>query len=171
MGCVYFLLHNISGQHGNVGGYRIINESRKQSLVIPECRHFPERGWHSCFAGTQWRRVYTWLSSCYLGCRNTEYLITSKTTLLKCLAELVPYDQGTIKLMGKSPSEYGIPQWRSRVMYVPQRPAVHSGTPLDLFNMAKNFRSQKEKASMGDPVRKGRKEWSINANVLFFLAG
>lgn len=36
-------------------------------------------------------------------------------------------------------------------MYVPQRPAVHPGTPMDLFNMAKNYASQKGKY-IGDPV-------------------
>jgi hypothetical protein len=36
-------------------------------------------------------------------------------------------------------------------MYVPQRPAVHPGTPMDLFNMAKNYTSQKGKY-IGDPV-------------------
>lgn len=37
-------------------------------------------------------------------------------------------------------------------MYVPQRPAIHAGSPMDLFNMAKNFASQKEKKAFGDPV-------------------
>lgn len=79
-------------------------------------------------------------------------LFYSKTTLLKCIAELVPYESGTIKLHNKTANDYGVPLWRSRVMYVPQRPAIHSGSPMDLFNMAKNFASQKEKKAFGDPV-------------------
>lgn len=38
-------------------------------------------------------------------------------------------------------------------MYVPQRPAVHPGTPMNLFNMAKSYTSQKGKY-VGDPVSK-----------------
>ncbi|KAL1927745.1 hypothetical protein VTP01DRAFT_3566 [Rhizomucor pusillus] len=84
-----------------------------------------------------------------------------KTTLLKCLAELVPYTSGSIKLNGKTPSEYGIPNWRSKVMYVPQRPAVHAGTPLDFFNVVKNFASQKNKTTLGDPVQIGM-QWNLS---------
>lgn len=74
-----------------------------------------------------------------------------KTTLLKCLAELIPYIAGTSHLCGQTPSQYGIPVWRSRVMYVPQRPAIHPGSPMDLFNMAKKYASQKGKY-LDDPV-------------------
>ncbi|KAG2220770.1 hypothetical protein INT45_012263 [Circinella minor] len=84
-----------------------------------------------------------------------------KTTLLKCLAELVPYDEGQVKLHGKEATEYGIPLWRSRVMYVPQRPAIHTGTPMDLFNMAKNFASQKEKKTLDDPTQIGM-QWNLS---------
>ncbi|ORZ25641.1 P-loop containing nucleoside triphosphate hydrolase protein [Absidia repens] len=75
-----------------------------------------------------------------------------KTTLLKCLAELIPYEEGaTTSLHGKKVTDYGIPSWRSKVMYVPQRAAIHPGSPMDLFEMAKKFQSQKDK-SFGDPV-------------------
>ncbi|ORY98792.1 P-loop containing nucleoside triphosphate hydrolase protein [Syncephalastrum racemosum] len=84
-----------------------------------------------------------------------------KTTLLKCLAELVPYDHGELKLNGKAPSDYGIPTWRSRVLYVPQRPAIHAGSPIDLFNMVKKFASQKAKSSLGDPVQIGM-DWNLS---------
>ncbi|KAI8063493.1 P-loop containing nucleoside triphosphate hydrolase protein [Gongronella butleri] len=83
-----------------------------------------------------------------------------KTTLLKCLAELVPYTNGESTLHGKTPSDYGIPVWRSRVMYVPQRPAIHPGTPMDLFKMAKKFQSQQNR-SFGDPIKIGM-EWHLS---------
>ncbi|KAI8343697.1 P-loop containing nucleoside triphosphate hydrolase protein, partial [Chlamydoabsidia padenii] len=83
-----------------------------------------------------------------------------KTTLLKCLAELVPYEDGTSTLHGKKASDYGIPTWRSKVMYVPQRAAVHPGTPMDLFEMAKKFQAQKGK-SFGDPTKIGM-EWHLS---------
>lgn len=67
------------------------------------------------------------------------------------MAELIPYSAGQSTLNGKSPAHFGIPIWRSRVMYVPQRPAIHPGTPMDLFNMAKKYVSQKDKY-FDDPV-------------------
>ncbi|KAL0091178.1 ATP-binding cassette transporter [Phycomyces blakesleeanus] len=83
-----------------------------------------------------------------------------KTTLLKALAELIPYTTGDSKLFGKTPDEYGIPQWRSHVMYVPQRPAIHPGTPLDFFEMIKKYSSQKGK-TFGDPVKIGM-DWNLS---------
>ncbi|KAI9259030.1 P-loop containing nucleoside triphosphate hydrolase protein [Sporodiniella umbellata] len=83
-----------------------------------------------------------------------------KTTLLKCLAELVPYSSGKSSLYGQTPTHYGIPTWRSRIMYVPQRAAVHPGTPMDLFNMAKNYASQKGKY-VGDPIKVGL-DWNLS---------
>ncbi|KAG0734436.1 hypothetical protein G6F57_012942 [Rhizopus arrhizus] len=88
-----------------------------------------------------------------------------KTTLLKCLAELVPYSEGRSSLYGHSPSHYGIPTWRSRVMYVPQRPAVHPGTPMDLFNMAKSYTSQKGKY-VGDPIKIGL-DWNLSESHFY----
>ncbi|KAI8647455.1 P-loop containing nucleoside triphosphate hydrolase protein [Parasitella parasitica] len=74
-----------------------------------------------------------------------------KTTLLKCIAELIPYEKGYCTLFDQDVNEYTVPVWRSRVMYVPQRPAVHPGTPLDFFNMVKKYASQKSKKLL-DPV-------------------
>ncbi|KAI9499464.1 P-loop containing nucleoside triphosphate hydrolase protein [Zychaea mexicana] len=86
---------------------------------------------------------------------------TGKTTLLKCLAELVPYTGGYSKLRGKKPSEYGIPVWRSRVMYIPQRPTAHPGCPLDLFKIVKKYSSQTAKQHIGDPVQIGM-SWNLS---------
>ncbi|ORZ03872.1 ATP-binding cassette transporter [Syncephalastrum racemosum] len=86
---------------------------------------------------------------------------TGKTTLLKCLSELIPYTAGECLLRGKPPAEYGIPRWRSKVMYVPQRPTAHPGTPLDLFRTVRKFSSQKEKKQIGNPVEIGMK-WNLS---------
>jgi len=48
-----------------------------------------------------------------------------KTTLLKCIAELVVFEEGKLYLDDKSPDQHGIPLWRTRVMYVPQRPGKY----------------------------------------------
>lgn len=71
--------------------------------------------------------------------------------MLKCIAELIPYEKGYCTLHDKDVNDYNIPTWRSRVMYVPQRPAVHPGTPMDFFNMVKKYASQRAK-KLGDPV-------------------
>lgn len=79
--------------------------------------------------------------------------IDSKTTLLKCIAELIPYEKGYCTLNDKSVNDLTVPIWRSKVMYVPQRPSVHPGTPLDFFNMVRKFGSQKDK-KIDNPVCK-----------------
>jgi ABC-type multidrug transport system ATPase subunit len=55
------------------------------------------------------------------------YLLNSpfsirKTTLLKCIAQLTLLDEGKPFLWHKTPESWGYPSWRSRVLYVPQRP-------------------------------------------------
>lgn len=84
--------------------------------------------------------------------KNSHFFLYSKTTLLKCIAELIPYDEGHCKLFDKGINDYSIPVWRSRVMYVPQRPATHPGTPMDFLRMVKKYASQKNK-ELDDPVK------------------
>ncbi|CAO3644410.1 unnamed protein product [Mucor hiemalis] len=83
-----------------------------------------------------------------------------KTTLLKCIAELIPYEKGSCTLYDKTVNDYTVPVWRSRVMYVPQRPAVHPGTPLDFFRMVSKYASQKNK-NLDDPVKIGV-QWNLS---------
>lgn len=45
-------------------------------------------------------------------------------------------------------------------MYVPQRPSVHPGTPLDFFKMVKKYASQKHK-HIDNPVDIGLK-WNLS---------
>ncbi|OBZ86423.1 Phosphate import ATP-binding protein PstB 1 [Choanephora cucurbitarum] len=83
-----------------------------------------------------------------------------KTTLLKCIAELIPYDHGHSTLHDKTVDDYTVPIWRSRIMYVPQRPAAHPGTPMDFFNIIKKFGTHKDK-KLDDPVKIGT-EWNLS---------
>ncbi|KAI7907419.1 P-loop containing nucleoside triphosphate hydrolase protein [Cokeromyces recurvatus] len=76
------------------------------------------------------------------------------------IIQLIPYQSGYSTLFDKDASDYTIPVWRSRVMYVPQRPSAHSGTPMDFFNMVKKYKSQKHKKT-DDPVRIGS-EWNLS---------
>lgn len=51
-----------------------------------------------------------------------------KTQLLRCLALLDPLQQGELQLLGRAPSAWGIPIWRSRVIYLAQRPVPFPGS-------------------------------------------
>ncbi|KAI9475494.1 MAG: ATP-binding cassette transporter [Benjaminiella poitrasii] len=83
-----------------------------------------------------------------------------KTTLLKCIAELVHRSSGQLSLYGIQSLKYGVPNWRSRVMYVPQRPSVHPGTPLEFFEMVKRYASQHAKI-FDDPIKIGL-DWNLS---------
>lgn len=69
-----------------------------------------------------------------------------KSTLLKCLAHLNLYD-GEILYRGGTPVSYGIPCYRTRVLYVPQRPSLLPGTPRDFVNTILTFGSLNRKSS------------------------
>ncbi|KAJ3344119.1 hypothetical protein HDU93_003282 [Gonapodya sp. JEL0774] len=97
-----------------------------------------------------------------------------KTTMLKLLAELIVCEgKGKAKLDGKTSSALGVPTWRSRVMYVPQRPPVMPGTPIDFYNdVVCKFAAHKEDLGAGalrkrkftDPVDIG-KRWGLNEDL------
>lgn len=58
---------------------------------------------------------------------------SGKSTLLKCIAHLVLHSGRTL-YHGKTAQEQGIPYYRTRVMYVPQRPSLLPGTPTDFIH-------------------------------------
>ncbi|THH31133.1 hypothetical protein EUX98_g3040 [Antrodiella citrinella] len=68
-----------------------------------------------------------------------------KSTLLKCLAHLNQYD-GEILYRGGTPVSYGIANYRTRVLYVPQRPSLLPGTPRDFVNTILAFKSLNPKS-------------------------
>ncbi|KAI9292615.1 P-loop containing nucleoside triphosphate hydrolase protein [Neoconidiobolus thromboides FSU 785] len=80
---------------------------------------------------------------------------SGKTTILKCLAELIPFEMGGFTLNNQTPEQLTIPIWRSKVMYVPQRPAILPGSPRDFFEKVHKFSSNKKK-ELGDPVEIAR---------------
>ncbi|KAG2368601.1 P-loop containing nucleoside triphosphate hydrolase protein [Suillus spraguei] len=65
-----------------------------------------------------------------------------KTTFLKCIAHLNVYD-GEILYRGRSPIIPGVPAFRTRIFYVPQRPALLPGTPRDFMTTITSFQSRK----------------------------
>jgi len=65
-----------------------------------------------------------------------------KTTLLKCFSHLNVYE-GEIFYRGRTPQSYGIPKFRTRVQYVPQRPSLLPGTPRDFLTTILRFSARK----------------------------
>lgn len=56
---------------------------------------------------------------------------SGKTLLLRCLAMLDPVDAGEILWCGEPVSGSAVPRYRSRVIYLHQRPAIDEGTVED----------------------------------------
>ncbi|EPQ58104.1 P-loop containing nucleoside triphosphate hydrolase protein [Gloeophyllum trabeum ATCC 11539] len=69
-----------------------------------------------------------------------------KSTLLKCIAHLNVY-KGEVLYRGRTPKAIGVPLFRTRVLYVPQRPSLLPGTPKDFFNTISSFSARDPKGS------------------------
>ncbi|KAL4067654.1 P-loop containing nucleoside triphosphate hydrolase protein [Scleroderma yunnanense] len=71
-----------------------------------------------------------------------------KTTLLKCIAHLNVY-AGQVLYRGQTPKYYGVPLYRTKVFYVPQRPSLLPGTPRDFLATVTSFKSRKSRQIAG----------------------
>jgi len=56
---------------------------------------------------------------------------SGKSLLLRAISALDPLESGEVRLLGRTPGEWGVPGFRRRVMLVPQRPALYGGTVLE----------------------------------------
>ena len=56
---------------------------------------------------------------------------SGKSLLLRALAGLDPLEGGEVTLHGRSQSHWPMPVYRSKVMYLPQRPAFGQGSALE----------------------------------------
>jgi len=56
---------------------------------------------------------------------------TGKTLLMRNLVLLDPLQEGEVRLEGKTPAEWTLPVYRTRVMYLPQRATTFDGTVRD----------------------------------------
>lgn len=99
---------------------------------------------------------------------------------MKCLAHLDLY-RGKLLYKGKPPQAYGIPTYRTEVMYVPQRPSLLPLTPQDFVFTVMSFYSRRHSGSnknelskqeiqerteapmkVGDAIGIGRELWDRN---------
>ncbi|KAL7748984.1 hypothetical protein RI367_005633 [Sorochytrium milnesiophthora] len=88
-----------------------------------------------------------------------------KTTLLKCLAQMEGYDNGSVTLDGKTPAEWGYATWRSRVTYVPQRVPVMPGTALNFLATIRAIQSQQASTKTQDDPMNIAAEWGISHSL------
>ena len=70
---------------------------------------------------------------------------SGKTLLLRCLAMLDPVDAGEILWFGERMSGLDVPKYRSRVIYLHQRPASSEGTVEDYLRQPYLLRVQQGK--------------------------
>lgn len=78
-----------------------------------------------------------------------------KSVLLKCIAHLLVFTHGFIYLHGHEAEELkgGIPAWRAKIMYLPQRPALLPGTPEEFWDTIVKYESRKHvRQARKDPV-------------------
>lgn len=89
---------------------------------------------------------------------------SGKSLLLKSLASLLVYPPpGEVRLHGQTACEMGVPEWRSRVLYIPQRTSMLPGTPAKFWRTVIGFGSRKGK-EVGDP-REVAEGWGIGRGM------
>ncbi|KAI0372861.1 P-loop containing nucleoside triphosphate hydrolase protein [Pilatotrama ljubarskyi] len=71
---------------------------------------------------------------------------SGKSTLLKCISHLNTYE-GEVLYRGQTPQSYGIPKFRTQVMYVPQRPSLLPGSPRDFLKAVSTFAVHKQSSA------------------------
>ncbi|KAF9332109.1 hypothetical protein BG006_005026 [Podila minutissima] len=88
-----------------------------------------------------------------------------KSTLLKCINQTIVMDEGQLWLDDKTPEQWGIPTWRSRIMYIPQRTAMLEGTPLDFLERVHSFAvHRRAKTTYADPIEIAL-DWGIRPEL------
>ncbi|KAG8954640.1 hypothetical protein FRC04_011073 [Tulasnella sp. 424] len=90
-----------------------------------------------------------------------------KTTLLKCVSHMTVYD-GNVLLWGRKPAEYGIPNYRTQVLYVPQRPSLLPSTPKAFIRQICSYGSRKKSEEGFDNEQAAielGEAWSLSSEV------
>ncbi|OSD08656.1 P-loop containing nucleoside triphosphate hydrolase protein [Trametes coccinea BRFM310] len=101
---------------------------------------------------------------------------SGKSTLLKCIAHLNTYE-GEVQYRGQTPQSYGIPKFRTQVLYVPQRPSLLPGSPRDFLKAVSTFSvykhasaTAKAASSLSQSVGLSSSEPVVDAHEAFAVA-
>jgi putative ABC transport system ATP-binding protein len=89
-----------------------------------------------------------------------------KSVLLRTIAFLEPLKEGEIYFYGKKLSQEEIPQFRSRVIYLAQKPSLSEDTVEDNFKRVFAFKSHKEKKYSRDQVLGFLKQFNLSESFL-----
>lgn len=95
-----------------------------------------------------------------------------KSTTLKVLARLEPRVSGNIYLDGIHCSRVRGPEWRCRVVYVPQDRPTLSGSPMEFYDLLRGFRAQRRRCALSgrdyddDTLAKITANWGLDASKL-----
>ncbi|KAG9008553.1 hypothetical protein FRB94_009427 [Tulasnella sp. JGI-2019a] len=87
-----------------------------------------------------------------------------KTTLLKCIAHMGVYS-GRVLLHGQKPQEYGIPNFRTKVLYVPQRPSMLPSTPRVFLRRIEGYAARKEDKDNEQAAIELGQQWSLEDDI------
>jgi putative ABC transport system ATP-binding protein len=90
---------------------------------------------------------------------------SGKTLLLRALALLDPIDCGEIRWQGRAVRGNSVPEFRSRVMYLHQRPALVEGTVEDNLRIPFTLRSQQGRQYSRDAIQTHLKQ--VDRHVSF----
>ncbi|MFC6672463.1 ABC transporter ATP-binding protein [Marinobacterium aestuariivivens] len=77
---------------------------------------------------------------------------SGKTTLLRALAGLIPITEGEIRLAGRELSDWSMPHYRSRVVYLPQRPVFGEGNVKTVLAEPFGYRVHGRRTLPGEPL-------------------
>ena len=69
-----------------------------------------------------------------------------KTVLLRAMARLDPLDEGSIRWQGRVVQGEGVPDYRKRVVYLHQRPALLEGTVEDNLRYPFTLRAHRDRS-------------------------
>ncbi|KAG8925591.1 hypothetical protein FRC01_009944 [Tulasnella sp. 417] len=76
--------------------------------------------------------------------------------------------EGNVLLWGRKPTEYGIPNYRTKVLYVPQRPSLLPSTPRAFIRQICAYGSRKKSEEGFDNERAAielGESWSLSSEV------